>query len=92
MKAALALAFALSGCAVVQTIDSAIDCRSICNRYSSCFDTGYDVDGCESRCRRNAGEDRDYRKKADRCNACIGEKSCASATFACLVECASVVP
>ena len=92
MKVALALVLALSGCAVVQTIDSALDCRSICNRYATCFDTGYDVDGCESRCRRSAGEDRDYRRKADRCNDCIGERSCASATFSCVLECATVVP
>ena len=91
MRAALLL-LALSGCAVVQTVESAIDCRSICNRYSSCFNTAYDVDGCESRCRRAAGEDRDYRRKADHCNECISDRSCASATFSCLVECASVVP
>ncbi len=94
MRLALAglLVLALTRCAVVQTIDSALDCRAICNRYASCFDTAYDVDGCESRCRRNAGEDKDYRAKADRCNDCISEKSCTGATFSCLVECVSVVP
>ena len=89
---ALFLALALCRCAVVQTIDSALDCRAICNRYSTCFDTGYDIDGCESRCRRNASEDKDYRHKADRCNDCISEKSCAKATFSCLPECVGVVP
>ena len=92
MKRILTLGLLLSGCAVVQTIDSAIDCRSICNRYASCFDSGYDVDGCESRCRRSAGDDRDYRRKADHCNECISERSCASATFSCMLECATVVP
>ena len=92
MRAALVALFMLSSCAVVQTIDTAIDCRGICNRYATCFDTGYDIDGCETRCRRKAGEDRDFRHKADHCNDCISEKSCASATFSCLLECASVVP
>jgi hypothetical protein len=89
----ISLALALGGCAtVVQRIDSAIDCSGICSRYASCFDSRYDVDACETRCRSSASKDVDYRRKADMCNACISERSCASASFSCLVECTAVVP
>jgi hypothetical protein len=91
----LALAVTLllaSQCAVVQTIDSAIDCNGICERYASCFDKKYDVSACASRCRRSASSEPDFRRKADVCNACISERSCVAATFSCLTECVSVVP
>jgi hypothetical protein len=83
---------AASGCAVVQKIDSAIDCNGICDRYAACFDKKYDVSACASRCRAAASADPNYRRKADMCSACITERSCAGATFACITECASVVP
>ena len=81
----------LSSCAVVQKIDSAIDCNGICERYASCFDKGYDVSACASRCRASASEKPDFRRKADMCNACLTDRSCVSA-FACVSECVSVVP
>jgi hypothetical protein len=81
-----------SSCAVVQTIDAAIDCNGICDRYASCFDKGYDVSACAARCRKAASSEADYRHKADRCNACISARSCVQATFSCLTECVSVVP
>lgn len=85
------LAVVLSSCAVVQKIDTAIDCNGICDRYASCFDKKYDVSACASRCRASASEP-DFRRKADMCNACISERSCVAATFACVTECVSVVP
>ena len=88
----LSVVLSLSGCAVVQKIDSAIDCNGICQRYASCFNTDYDVAACASRCRDQASKDPDYRRRADQCNACISERSCARATFSCLPECVSVVP
>lgn len=88
----LVLAVATSGCAVVQKIDSVIDCQGICDRYRSCFDEKFDVGACASKCRKSASDDPDYRRKADMCNACITERSCVSATFACGTECVSVVP
>jgi hypothetical protein len=85
-------ALALSSCAVAQRIDSAIDCNGICQRYASCFSSTYDVDACAARCRQSAASDVDFRRKADTCNACISERSCVQATFACVSECVSVVP
>jgi len=73
-------------------IDSALDCRAICSRYSSCFDAQYDVGACETRCRTSASNDTDYRRKADQCSACIDERACTSATFNCAAQCSSVVP
>lgn len=92
VTALLAAAVTLSSCAVAQRIDSAIDCNGICQRYASCFSSSYDVDACAARCRQSAANDVDFRRKADTCNACISERSCVQATFACVSECVSVVP
>jgi hypothetical protein len=83
--------FLMSRCAVVQRIDSALDCNAICERYASCFDKSYDVSACASRCRASASERPDFRRKADLCNACLTARSCVS-SFACVSECVSVVP
>ena len=81
-----------TSCAITQRVESAFDCSAVCDRYASCYDDKYDKDACKSRCRRAAAEDPDYRRKADMCEACISERSCAAATFSCLTECVSVVP
>lgn len=88
----VAAVLTLGSCAVVQKVDTAIDCNGICERYASCFDSKYDVSACASKCRASASREPDFRRKADMCNACISERSCVAATFACVTECASVVP
>jgi hypothetical protein len=92
LSSLVVLALSLGGCAVVQKVDTAFDCKGICERYQSCFDSSYDTAACASRCRKAASEEPDFRRKADVCNACIGERSCVAATFACVSECVSVVP
>jgi hypothetical protein len=92
VRLALLVVLSLSSCAVVQKVDTAIDCGGICDRYASCFDKGYDTSACASRCRARAAKDRDFRRKADMCMACITERSCMEATVSCLPECVSVVP
>jgi hypothetical protein len=72
--------------------DRLYDCQSVCNRYQSCFDSGYDVSSCRSRCTDSAERDMDYQRKADDCEACIDDRSCSSATFSCAVRCAGIVP
>jgi hypothetical protein len=79
----------LVGC---NAVENAIDCHGICTRYKDCYDTSYDVDKCASKCRDDANSDKDYMTKADACNDCIGDKSCASATFGCAVQCGGIVP
>ncbi len=78
-----------SGC---DSLSNAIDCNGICTRYKDCYDSNYDVDACENRCRDNAGKDSDYMSKADHCNECIGDRSCVAATFNCAAECVGIVP
>jgi hypothetical protein len=73
-------------------IDAAIDCHAICSRYQTCFDAKYDLAKCESNCRSKSTTDTDYRHKADQCDACIDDRSCASSTFNCGVQCSSIVP
>jgi hypothetical protein len=73
-------------------VENAIDCHGICQRYSDCYDKSYDVDSCESKCKDNANSDKDFMSKADDCNDCIGDKSCASATFNCATQCVGIVP
>lgn len=82
----------LSGCAVVQKVDTAFDCNAICDRYKACFDSDYDTASCASSCRTKASDNPDFRRKADMCMACIQERSCTKATFACASDCFSVVP
>ncbi|MEO5769129.1 MAG: hypothetical protein ABIS92_12330 [Polyangia bacterium] len=71
--------------------DAAFDCHSVCSRYKDCIDKNYDVSQCTDRCRDKAADDKSYRDKADQCESCIDDKSCASATFTCPV-CGGIVP
>ena len=87
--ASLLLFLGLVGC---NPIDAAIDCHAICKRYQSCFDMNYDLVVCETHCRDRSATDTDYRHKADQCSACIDDRSCATATFNCGVECSTIVP
>jgi len=80
---------ALAGC---DPLDAQIDCNSICTRYADCYDTNYDVGGCESRCEDHSANDTDYLHTANECNACIDGDSCSQATFNCAGQCNSVVP
>ncbi len=89
LSSAVAIALASQACS---SVDNAIDCHAICKRYADCFNSAYDVSACESRCKKNAGDDPDYAHKVDVCSACIDDQSCSSATFNCGGSCASVVP
>ena len=74
------------------TADEIFDCQSVCMRYRDCFKSDYDVDACRQRCRDNSESNPSIRQDADQCDACIDDKSCASATFNCATPCASIVP
>ena len=86
--AALTLGLFSSGCGV----DAAVDCQGICSRYRMCFNSGYDVQACEERCRSNAAADTRYKAKADACKTCIDGSTCTTAAFSCSANCISVVP
>ena len=89
---AMFAALVVAGCG---PINAAINCNAICSRYQDCFDQSYDVNSCTTRCNSHSSNDtadENYRRTAAECNACMGDTSCASATFNCGAQCASVVP
>jgi hypothetical protein len=85
-------AFAFGSSISCDKVDEAFDCSQVCNRYHDCYDSSYDVDACESRCRTNAANDPKVKDDADACDSCIGDKSCLSATFSCGDTCGTIVP
>ena len=72
--------------------DEIFDCQSVCSRYHDCYDASYDVGHCRDQCRTRSENDPSVRAAADKCEACIGDKSCISATFNCGVDCGAIVP
>jgi hypothetical protein len=78
-----------SGCAEVK---NAYDCNHICNRYKDCFDANYDVGACEDRCKTHANNDTAYANKAEACQTCEDDASCAGAAFGCAGDCIGIVP
>lgn len=71
--------------------DAAYDCHQVCSRYKECIDKDSDETNCASKCRDKAADDASYRKKADDCEACINDKSCAGAALGCPV-CIGIIP
>ncbi len=91
----LTLAFLATGLSpnfACSDVDAAFDCHAVCDKYKTCFNASYDVSACTSRCRTAAANDSNYKDKADMCETCIDDRSCASATFSCTLECGSIVP
>lgn len=72
-------------------VDNAADCKAICDRYKTCFDASYDSSACQDRCQDQA-DAQGHATQADKCDACITDKSCSSATFTCATDCAGIVP
>lgn len=80
---------AFAGC---QPVDAHFDCTNVCQKYHDCFDDGYDVSSCVSRCQSNATNNDNYYVTVNNCDSCIAGKSCGNATFSCGGECSNVVP
>jgi len=77
------------GCGAVDRI---YDCNQICNKYEECVNANYDVGACKTRCEDSAASNEAYEDKADDCQACIDDRSCAGAVFGCGAECVGIVP
>ena len=77
-----------NGC---DTADEIFDCQAVCSRYQECYEKDYDVAACRSACRARSEKDSSVRSAANQCEACIGDKSCISATFSC-PSCLNIVP
>ncbi|MEZ4410484.1 MAG: hypothetical protein R3A52_28990 [Polyangiales bacterium] len=90
--ALLGLLASTAACGAADAVDNASDCNTICDRYRSCFDTNYNVQGCYDRCTANGSNDAEQRRRIDTCDACINGLSCTSAAFTCASECSSIVP
>ncbi len=78
----------LMGCDAAENL---VDCNQICNRYKTCYDKSYDTGACQTKCRNNANSDTSYMAKSGKCQACMDDKSCASAAFSC-PDCLGIVP
>ena len=89
MSLTVALWATTPGCSAVDRI---YDCNQICNKYKDCVSASYDVNACETRCEDNARDSESYEDRADDCQACIDDRSCAGAVFGCGAECAGIVP
>ena|SRR5689334_24390137 len=72
--------------------DRIYDCASICDAYRDCLDASYDVGACTSKCRDNASSSQSFADRADDCQKCIDDRSCAGAVFSCATDCAGIVP
>ena len=96
-----AMVLVLSGGALLLTtacgddperVANRITCSDVCQRYADCFDANYDVEGCVDRCTNDATADEEKEERLEVCQACIDERSCASAVFSCTTECTPFVP
>jgi len=84
--------FLAFGCDAADQIEAEIDCHSVCDRYSECFDADYDVSACQNDCENGVDNGELAQSDLDECDACIADRSCADATFSCATECLSIVP
>ena len=73
-------------------IESRVECVQICDKYSECYDSDYDVDGCAEECTDEYEADESYLEKIDACDTCLEDKSCTESTFRCSDECIGIVP
>jgi hypothetical protein len=87
------VAFILAfGCDAKDEIEAEIDCRSICQRYSDCFDDDYDVSACQDRCEDDIDQGELEQSDVDECDNCIDEASCAGDALSCATQCVGIVP
>jgi hypothetical protein len=86
----LALSFMAPILASCGTAETAFDCEQVCSRYRDCYDHTYDVGACRDRCRSQAANDPTIMSDAAKCDDCIGDKSCLSATFNCASSCGAI--
>ncbi|HWO10499.1 MAG TPA: hypothetical protein VNN80_13500 [Polyangiaceae bacterium] len=84
--------FLAFGCDAADQIEAEIDCHSVCDRYAECFDANHDVSACQNDCENSIDSGDLAQSDLDECDNCIGDRSCASATFSCATECLGIVP
>lgn len=88
----LCVAFGISTSTGCKSVERVYDCQQICTAYRDCVDANYDVSACARECRENADDSDAFADRADECQACIDDRSCVGAVFACATECIGIVP
>jgi len=84
----LALALASTGC---DSVDRAIDCDNVCQKYNDCVANDLDLDKCTQGCRDWSENSSTNDQALDDCADCIDGQSCVNATFGCADECAFIL-
>jgi len=88
---ALAAVVSFVGAGGCDETQNAFNCSDLCNRYRDCFDHNYNTSACSSRCQDLANNSQNFDERANSCQNCMNDNSCAAATFNCPV-CAGIVP
>jgi hypothetical protein len=89
--AALAAIVSFVGAGGCDETQNAYNCSDLCNRYRDCFDQTYDTSACSSRCQTQANNSQNFDERANSCQNCLNENSCAGAALTC-PSCAGIVP
>ena len=72
-------------------IQNTYNCSDLCNRYQDCFNQNYDTFTCTDRCEDLADESQNFDERANECQNCLNQHSCAGAALSC-PSCAGIVP
>ena len=91
LGAALAAIVSFAGAGGCEDTQNAFNCNDLCNRYQSCFDKSYNTGACEDRCTNIADTSTAAHDRANACQNCLNQNSCAGAAFNC-PDCAGLVP
>ncbi len=81
-----------AGCSATTEIDEEVDCRDVCNRYQSCYDSSYDTAACRDRCGALVDAVGGDPRAANECDTCMDDRSCFSAVFNCAQPCEGILP
>jgi hypothetical protein len=87
-----ALGLSVTCCSSADAITNNFTCHDVCQRYADCFNSSYDVDGCETKCKDMADDSNTKQGKLDDCHDCIGDKSCVADIASCSSTCGTFVP
>jgi len=92
MGAALAAIVSFVGAGGCDETQNAFNCSDLCNRYQDCFDKNYDANACSIRCQDSANDSQNFDERANSCQNCLNENSCAQATTFNCPSCVGIVP
>ena len=91
LGAALAAVVGFVGAGGCDEVQNSYNCSDLCNRYQDCFDSAYDTSACTTRCENLAGVGQNFHDRANACQNCLNDNSCAGATYS-RPDCAGIVP